>query len=245
MDRIKAIIVDDEPEARDIIASLLTDFGDVDVVSKDESVDEAYLSIIKHEPEIVFLDIDMPQKNGFELLHKLKTSRYNPTIIFITAYNQFAIGAIKHAAFDYLLKPVDIDELKRSISRYKEEVRSKSTLSRIENLLVALQEEKIRFSARTGTVYINPAEIIYCQADGNYSDLFMTGREKQTITINIGKLEKMLPDSKFIKISRSLIINKQFLVEVNRKERQCTLKVNDDYITLNVPAKYIAMLIED
>ena len=177
MEKIKAIIVDDEPEARDIIASLLADFGDVEVLSKDESVDDAYLSIVRHEPDLVFLDIDMPKKNGFELIHKLKASKYSPAVIFITAYNQFAIDAIKHAAFDYLLKPVDIDELKRSIVRYKEEVRSKSTLSRIENLLQALQEEKIRFNARTGTIYINPAEIVYCQADGNYSDLYLSDKD--------------------------------------------------------------------
>lgn len=245
MEKIKAIIVDDEPEARDIMANLLADFGDVEVLAKDESVDEAFRSISRHKPDLIFLDIDMPNKDGFQLIRKLKGIKLNPAIIFVTAYNQFAISAIKHAAFDYLLKPVDIDELKQSLQRYKEDVRAAATLSRIENLLQALQEEKIRFSSRTGTIYINPAEIIYCRADGNYSDLYLTGRDKQTVTLSIGRLEDLLPAPRFMKISRSLIINRQYLAEVNRKEKVCKLEVNDECLELNVSAKYIQKLIED
>lgn len=242
MDKIKAIIVDDEPEARDIIASLLADFADVEVLAKEAGVDKAFESVMKFHPDLVFLDIDMPGKDGFELIRMLKVTPYKPTIIFITAYNQFAIEAIKHAAFDYLLKPVDIDELKETIRRYREELSSRATLGRIENLLQALQEEKIRFSSRTGTIYINPADIIYCRADGNYSDLYLTGNGKQTVTMNIGRLEEELPKARFAKISRSMIINRQYLTEINRRDRMCKLKVNDESISLDISPKYINLL---
>ena len=241
MEKITAIIVDDEPEARYIIASLLADFSDVEVLSKEESVDRALIAVRRLKPDLIFLDIDMPKKNGFELVRELRKYNLNPTIIFITAYNQFAIEAIKHAAFDYLVKPVDIDDLKQSIERYKVERKSTDCLGRIENLLQALQEEKLKFSTRTGTTYINPAEIIYCQADGNYTDLYLTGDEKQTVTINIGRLEYILPETKFMKINRSVIINKQFLTEINRKDKKCILCVNDEEISFCIPPKYIKL----
>ncbi|MCD4664888.1 MAG: LytTR family DNA-binding domain-containing protein, partial [Bacteroidales bacterium] len=242
MEKIKAIIVDDEPDARDIIASLLSDFSDVEVLSKEESVDKALTTVRRLKPDLIFLDIDMPKKNGFELVKELRDYNLNPTIIFITAYNQYAIEAIKHAAFDYLVKPVDIDDLKQSIERYQVERKSVASLDRIENLLQAFQEEKLKFSTRTGSVFINPAEIIYCQADHNYTDLFMTNEKKQTVTISVGRLEQILPQTKFSKINRSVIINKQFLTEINRKDKKCILRVNDEDISFCMPAKYISEL---
>ena len=242
MEKITAIIVDDEPEARDIIESLLSDFSDVKVLAKDESVNKAVHSIHEFNPDLVFLDIDMPVKNGFDLIREIKEYGLNPTIIFVTAYNHYAIDAIKHAAFDYLVKPVDIDDLKNSIDRYKEERKSNTSLARIENLLQALQVEKLRFSTRTGYIFINPAEIIYCQADGNYTDLFLANDEKQTITINIGRLEHLLPPSKFSKINRSVIINKQYLTAINRKEKQCILRVNEEDILFGVPSKFLSLI---
>lgn len=242
MEKITAIIVDDEPAAREIIDNLLSDFSDIQVLSKDESVDKGIHSIRKFNPDLVFLDIDMPRKNGFDLIKEMREEKLDPTIIFVTAYNQHAIEAIKHSAFDYLVKPVDIDDLKQSIDRYKVERKSNNSLDRIENLLQALQENKLKFSTRTGCVFINPAEIIYCQASGNYTDLLLANENKQTITINIGKLEYLLPESKFSKINRSVIINKQFLTEINRKDKKCILRVNDEEISFCVPPKYISLL---
>lgn len=242
MEKITAIIVDDEPEARDIIASLLSDFSDVEVLSKDESVDQALISIKNLQPEVVFLDIDMPRRNGFELIRELKENNLSPAIIFVTAYNQFAIDAIKHSAFDYLVKPVDIDDLNQSIERFKNEQREDSSLDRIENLLQALQEEKLKFSTRTGFVFINPAEIIYCEADHNYTNLFLSNSEKQTVTLNVGRMEHILPSTKFSKINRSVIINKQYLAEINRKEKKCILKVNDEEISFCMPLSYLKLI---
>ncbi len=242
MEKITAVIVDDEPEARDIIESLLSDFSDIHVLAKEDSVKKAVKSIREYDPDLVFLDIDMPQKNGFDLVREIKNLELNPTIIFVTAYNQYAIEAIKHAAFDYLVKPVDIDDLTETIERYKVDRKAAVSLDRIENLLQALQVEKLRFSTRSGYIFVNPAEIIYCQAEGNYTDLYLSTEEKQTITINVGRLEHILPNSKFSKINRSVIINKQFLTEINRKEKKCILRVNDENISFYVPPKYISGL---
>jgi len=242
MERITAIIVDDEPAARDLMANLLSDFADIQVLAKDNNVNKGINSICKYNPDLVFLDIDMPRKNGFDLVREIKELGIIPTIIFVTAYNQYAIEAIKHAAFDYLVKPIDIDDLKQSIERFKVERKSISSLDRIENLLQALQEEKLKFTTRTGYIFINPAHIIYCQASGNYTDLFLTNENKQTVTINIGRIEHMLPETKFSKINRSVIINKLFLSEINRKDKKCILRLKEEKISFCIPPKYISLL---
>jgi DNA-binding LytR/AlgR family response regulator len=239
MEKITAVIVDDEPEARELMKSLLSDFSDVEVVAANENVDKALISITNLKPDLLFLDIDMPGKNGFDLLHELKSFALHPTIIFVTAYNQFAIQAIKHAAFDYLVKPVDIDDLKSTIDRFKGDHQSVSSLKRIENLLQNLQDDKLRFSTRSGFIFISAADIVYCQAEGNYTDLHFANGEKQTITVNVGRLDGQLSSSKFTRISRSLIINQHYLAEVRRKDKLCILRVNDRVIELPVSSKFL------
>lgn len=242
MKPIKAIIVDDEPEARDILESLLTDFSDIEILSKENSVDTALISILKHKPDIIFLDIDMPNKNGFELVKELKHINLCPTIIFVTAYNHFAIEAIKHAAFDYIMKPVDIDDLQLCISRYKAEVNENLFSDKIDDLMTSLTKEKINFKTREGLVFIAPDDIIYCEADGNYTNIFMNGKEqKRTVTISLGNLIQILPNN-FSRINRSNIINRNYLKEVNRKTKECILVSSSDEFILDIPKNYIKEL---
>ena len=119
MKKITCIIVDDEKEARDRAECLLKMFNEIRIIAKIGDSDIAIKKIIEQKPNIVFLDIEMPRKNGFDIVKEIKQNNIFPTFIFVTAYSQYAIAAIKNAAFDYLLKPVDIDELKETIERYK------------------------------------------------------------------------------------------------------------------------------
>ncbi|OQX78446.1 MAG: hypothetical protein B6D61_05495 [Bacteroidetes bacterium 4484_249] len=242
MKQIKAIIVDDEIEAQDILASLLTDFSDIKVLSKESTVDSALLSILKFQPDIVFLDIDMPNKNGFDLIKELKQFNKKPTIIFVTAFNHFAIDAIKCAAFDYIMKPVDIDDLQLCISRYKAEMGEIYVSDKIDNLLVCLKKEKIKFNTRDGFIFIDTEEIIYCEADGNYTNIYLNGKEQnQTVTVNLGNLIQILPDN-FTRITRSIVINRNFLKEVNRKKRKCLLETPKSELVFDIPKHYIKLL---
>jgi DNA-binding LytR/AlgR family response regulator len=242
MKPIKAIIVDDEAEARNVLASLLTDFSDIRVIGKENSVDNALPAILKSRPEIVFLDIDMPNKNGFDLIRELGQFEIKPTIIFVTAFNHFAIDAIKCAAFDYILKPVDIDDLQKCISRYKAEINHKRYTNRIDDLLSCLQKEKIRFRTRESLVFIDPDEIIYCEADGNYTNIILDKKgEKQTVTMNLGHMLQILPNT-FHRISRSVVINRVFLKEINRKNKNCRLLAPSGEFFFEMPKHYIKQL---
>ncbi len=245
MKSIRAIIVDDEQAAREILADLLHDFSDVEVLCKESSADKAIVSILKYRPDIVFLDIDMPLKTGFNLVDELKNYDVCPTIIFVTAYDKYAIEAIKHAAFDYLVKPVDVDDLQLCISRYKAEKSHEQFTGKIESLLEKLSKERLRFNTRDGFILINVNEIVFCSAARNYTDIHLSENdEKRTVTVNLGKIAEMLPDN-FLRIGKSTVINKQFLKEVSRKNKKCKLVCNSKEYVFDIPKHYIKELIKD
>jgi len=125
MQDIKSIIVDDEREARDRLSELLKKVEGVVISDSVGDPEIAIRKIIKLKPDIVFLDIEMPGMNGFEVVHEVRSNLIYPTFIFVTGYDQYTIKAIKNAAFDYLLKPIDIDELKESLERYRKEKKLK------------------------------------------------------------------------------------------------------------------------
>ena len=115
---IKCAIIDDEKESCDRLENLLSKVPDIKVIIKETNPDNAANEVIRLFPDIVFLDVEMPRKSGFDVVHEVRSKKVFPTFIFVTGYNQYAIKAIREAAFDYLLKPVDIDELKETIDRY-------------------------------------------------------------------------------------------------------------------------------
>lgn len=116
---VRSVIIDDEPDACELLSALLSDFPNLEVLGCANSVDQGIKLILDGKPDLVFLDIEMPGKNGFDLIHELDFFDRNPYIIFTTAYNEYAIEAIKHAAFDYLLKPIKRIELYKSVERLK------------------------------------------------------------------------------------------------------------------------------
>ncbi|MBK7104501.1 MAG: response regulator transcription factor [Ignavibacteriae bacterium] len=118
MNIINCILIDDEKEALDRLESLLNKFEFVKILAKIDNCEKAVKSIIEEKPNLVFIDVEMPRKSGFDIINEVRENRLNPKFIFVTGYNQYAIKAIKAAAFDFLLKPVDIDELRDTLNRF-------------------------------------------------------------------------------------------------------------------------------
>jgi len=118
INKIKCVVIDDEKEACDRLEALLCKISNLDVIAQETNADSGIKTIIELSPEIVFLDVEMPNKSGFDVVKEVNESGLQPTFIFVTGYNQYAIKAIRNAAFDYLLKPVDIDELKEAVNRF-------------------------------------------------------------------------------------------------------------------------------
>jgi len=240
---VKALIVDDEPEARDILERLLMRTGGITLTGKAGSVDEGLELIIKNHPEIVFLDVQMPEKDGFELVRQLKKYNLRTTVIFVTAHIEYAVNALKAAAFDYLLKPVSFEELREAILRFRCEKQNESSEKKMEVLLGMLgKPDKICFNTRTGYIYISPSDIVYCEADVNYTEIHLSKDRKEVVTVNIGKVEEMLKGMAFFRISRSHLINTGFLVKADRKSKSCELFKEHEKFIIPAPNSNIREL---
>jgi len=236
---IKAIIVDDEERAITFLSELLSELSEVEIVATSNTVDDALAKILDVIPDVVFLDVQMPEKNGFELLHELAKYEPNPTIIFVTAYDEYAIEAIKHSAFDYLLKPVDPVELKKAIRRFQNESRNENLNKEYEKLASTGLINKIRFNSRTGSVFIDPDDIVYVQADGNYSMIFLKDGNMELVTTYISTIQERINLKHFFRAGRSLLLNLNCLNEIDRKKRICYLNTVVGNLEIRVPYKYV------
>jgi two-component system LytT family response regulator len=207
---ITATIVDDEPDCCESLVMLLERYcPEVKVLDICYSADAAYQSIKEHQPQILFLDIEMPFMNGFELLKKLGDVNFE--LIFTTSYDQYAIKAIRYSALDYLLKPIDRDELQKAVQKAVQ--RNQHPLpQQLEMLLQKLNHptlpvNKIAIPTMEGFQLLPADAIISCESDGNYSHLFLKDKRKIIASRNLKEMEELLEDYPFIRIHHSHIVN--------------------------------------
>ncbi len=207
---ITAIIVDDEPDCCESMAMLLERYcPEVKVLDICYSTETALQSIKEHEPQILFLDIEMPFMNGFELLEKL--GKINFDLIFTTSYDQYAIKAIRFSALDYLLKPIDRTELQKAVQKAAQ--RNQHPLpQQLEMLLQKLKNptisiKKIAIPTMEGFQLLTAESIISCESEGNYTHLFLKDKRKITASRNLKDVEELLEDYAFIRIHHSHIVN--------------------------------------
>ena len=235
--RLRALIVDDEESARRLMVKLLEETLLFSEIKVEQSVDSASGVLHKFDPDLIFLDIKMPGKNGIEFVNDLHFADGKPGIVFVTAYDQYAIQAIKLQAFDYLLKPVNRKELKECIEKYigkREELLQQPGLKSEPPKKIS----RIRVNTRTGTVFINPASILFCKAEGNYTTI-CTGEKEYLCSLNLGKLQEQLPSGAFIRIGRSLIINFEHIILLDRKKSTITLERDSESVTLKIPHQHL------
>lgn len=206
---IKAIIVDDEEKSRIALKNLVVKHcTSVEIVDLCESVDHAEISIARHSPQLVFLDIEMPFKNGFTLIEKITKPAFD--VIFTTAYDQYAIRAIRYSALDYLLKPVDVEELKSAVKRTTDR-RADSSGNNYELLLASLKMRgkvsKIAVPTFDGLQMVNVQDIVKCIADESYTHIKMVDGSKITVSRILKEFEDLLSESNFIRVHNSSLIN--------------------------------------
>lgn len=232
---ISAVLIDDEPDSIRILEELLRHESGIEIVGKAVNGNEAVELIRRLAPELVFLDIKMPGRNGFEVIKELKRHGIHTSIIFVTAFDEYAIEAIRNAAFDFLVKPVNPDELRQAVDRFRTEQPGHDLYQKIDQLLLTLEKnKKLRFNTRTGFVLLNSSDIVYCESDRNYSIIYYGDQKKEVVTCNLGTLEDLLPALVFRRISRFTIINTDYLVKVDRKKRHCVLSRNGIIYELGV-----------
>lgn len=166
------------------------------------------------QPQLVFLDIEMPLMNGFQLLEKFPQQNFE--VIFVTAYDHYAIKAIKYSALDYLLKPVDTDELKAAVQRFMQKRNSTDSQRLYENLLYNLKKKesedyKLAIATSDGTFFFRPDEIIRCEAIGNYTKFFLQNSKSFISSRTLKDYDDLLAEKQFLRVHRSHLVNKKYI----------------------------------
>lgn len=225
---IKAVIIDDEINAQSLLEKTLDRYfpNKFNIVEKCNSVDSGVLAIKNHEPELVFLDIQMPEKNGFELFKYFDIVKFE--VIFTTAYNQFAIKAIKRSALDYLLKPINHLDLSDAIKRF--ETRNEGSFAQkkltllLENLNVNDQNvSKIAFPTVEGFELIHSNQILYCKAESNYCCIKKIDGVTKMVTKTLKYVEEILPPTTFNRIHKTYVINLNYVVRYHKANKEVEL----------------------
>ncbi|SKC58403.1 LytR/AlgR family response regulator transcription factor [Ohtaekwangia koreensis] len=227
---INAIIVDDELKSRESLKILLEEFCDnVTVKALCQNVAEAVQSIQQHKPDVVFLDIQLQRETGFDLLTQL--GDFNFEVIFTTAYAEYAIKAFKFAAIDYLLKPIDIEELKRSLSKVEKRMND-SISQRLQQLMQNLKSNipenyKLALPTSDGLIFVKTQDILYCEASSNYTEITVADGKKYVVSRTLKEYEDMLSDHNFYRIHNSYLINLNAIKKYVRGEGGYVVMTND------------------
>ena len=220
---ITAIIIDDEP---DCVQSLEQDIKahckEVEIVAACVGAKEGIRAINKFKPDVIFLDIEMPIIDGFELLELVSNIDFE--VIFTTAYDKFALKALKISAIDYLLKPIKLEELKKAVHKVLTKSETISSQKQINFLFEHLKEiksdsvSKIILPTFEGLNFVKLQDILYCNSDGAYSHVHLTNGSKITISKTLRYLEEILCDFHFYRVHNSHIVNLNYIVKYSRKE---------------------------
>ena len=225
---IKAVIIDDEINAQSLLEKTLDKYfpNKFNIVEKCNSVDTGVLAIKTHEPELVFLDIQMPEKNGFELFKYFEAINFE--VIFTTAYNQFAIKAIKRSALDYLLKPINHLDLSEAVKKFERKSErnfaQKKLALLLENLNVNDQNvSKIAFPTLEGFELIHSNQILYCKAESNYCCIKKIDGSMKTASKTLKFVEEILPENSFQRIHKSYVINLNYVVRYHKANKEVEL----------------------
>jgi two-component system LytT family response regulator len=210
---IRAVIVDDEKNNIDNLQRLLQKHcPQVEVAAFALSAADGAKVTSQHQPDLVFLDIQMPGKNGFEMLQSL--SQHDFEIIFVTAFDQYGIQAVKFSAIDYLLKPVNADELKIAVEKAIVKSKQRKQNLQLENLLGLLQHRNVKTEHRLAlptakeTRFINPEQIIRCESSNSYTSFYLVDGQKIMVSKPIFEYEEMLKEYGFIRCHQSHLVNK-------------------------------------
>jgi len=239
---IKTIIIEDDPEALYLLVSLIGSTGLAEVCGSTTNPAIAIDLIKSMSPEIIFLDIRMPNVSGLDIAKEIKQIEgKKPYIVFTTASDDYALEAFEYSAFDYLLKPFSAKRLRETLTRYRNTV---SYSAERAGKQTPENDGVLIFKNTNGAVFIDPANVIMITADGNYSTFLSVPGRTDTVTILLGAIENQLPSNRFFRTSRSAIINTSILTKIDSKQGQCVLSKNGKEYRCEISKEKIRLLME-
>jgi two-component system LytT family response regulator len=243
--RFNTLILGSDKATSGILEEVLSSHQGFNLITIEDQTEIKLETILKKHIDLVFLDIAGIHDNGFGLVRSLNQYHLHPAIVMISTNQEHAYMALKSGVFDYLLKPLDREEVKGTIQKFFNFRNNKLYHTRFELLLKKLiNHHKVRFANRSGFIFIEPDDILYIEAEGNYSSLFISGKENVMVTNSLGQIQQILPNERFYRINRSTIINLSFLKEIRRKEKICCLVRDQKSYTFNISSRYLRELQE-
>ena len=226
MDKYRVIVVEDEPIARKKLISLLGNFSNaIELIAEAENGIVAVEKINNLKPDLIFLDIQMPGLTGFEVLQKLE---YLPLVIFTTAYDKYALQAFENNTIDYLLKPISLAKLSKSMGKLQSFSKKNNWEDKVQNLLkeVLKIESKIAVTLSDRIIFLSPEDIYFIKADNKYSEIHLKDK-KYLISKSLNELEKQLGNN-FVRLHRSNLVNREHISEVIKlSSRKWIAKLSD------------------
>jgi two-component system LytT family response regulator len=222
---IRAVVIDDEPKGRQTLINLLNSYcKNIEVVAEAANVSEGKKVITDHTPDVVFLDIQLTDGTGFDILTDLKDLKSK--VIFTTAYDQYAIKAFRFSALDYLLKPIDPELLIAAVEKITLDQPDQEQLNKIKLLSENREKlEKIALYTNQGVVYVKVKDIIRCEADSNYTTFYLNNTSKIVVTKSLKEFDETLSGLNFFRIHKSHLINLSYIKEFDAN--QCIVKLED------------------
>jgi two-component system LytT family response regulator len=230
--QLKTIIIDDEPDSIKLLELQLTQHcPEIEIAATYTSSIKALPGIEKLQPDLIFLDIEMPVMNGFELLEKILHLPFS--VIFITAYNQYALKAFRFNAVDYLVKPIDANDLIEAVTKAVKRIKPTATqLSQMQRQLRGEPATRIAIPGQQGGIsFIDLNDIIYSEASNNYSKLILTGGKQFLISKTLKDVQEVLEEEHFLRVHRQYVINLNHVKHFNRNEGVLTMD-NGDHIPI-------------
>jgi two-component system LytT family response regulator len=238
---MKAVLIDDEISNLENLQNLLQKHcPQVTLMATAQQVNDAVAAIEKHLPDIVFLDIQMGEQTGFDVLKALPTQDFE--VIFVTAYDHYGIQAVKFAALDYLLKPIDIEELKTAVNKAEHKLASQKHNQQLDFLLQQLKKPgknatKIALQMQTEIRYVTLSEIIRCEADNTYTHFFLSGNEKILVSKSLKEYADLLSPNGFLRTHQSHLINPKYVKSWLKEDGGMLLLMSGEKIPVSKPNK--------
>lgn len=217
---IKSIIIDDEPNSVEALNEMLTRYCPaVTVAATADNINEGRELILHHQPDLLFIDIEMPFGNAFDLLNNLPVINFE--VVFVTAFDNYALNAIKLSALDYLLKPVSIKELQNAVKKAEEKIEAKNINGRIENLLYNLKSpqnssKRLALPTFEGLIFLDTDEFVRLEASNNYTFIFLKDKSKIIVSRPLKEFESLLDMKNFSRVHHSHIINHDYIRKYHR-----------------------------
>jgi len=230
MPNFHALIIDDEPDAGNLLENLLKDYSTITVKSVFTDALQALEAVIAEQTPLVFVDIEMPEITGLEFLKQVNLYSPKTRVVFVTAYENYALEALRNDAFDFLSKPVAREELRRVVHKFIATANNNKTTQ-------SSSSKRVLLRTTEGHHYLAEEDVLFLEADANYTRITIKNGKTFLSSINLGKMQELFTPEDFVRISRKHVINKNYLTFMNFCKRYCTISDQQQEYRLDVSVK--------